>query len=67
MQHRKHSLIESIVNTASGFVVNYAAGFVIFPLFGYEPRALELGGITLVYTGLSLARNYLVRRAFVRG
>ena len=64
MQTRRHSLIESTVNTGSGFLVSYAIGFVILPLFGHSFGAIDLGWITLVYTAASVIRNYLIRRLF---
>jgi len=63
-QPRKHSAIESVANTAAGFVVSYAAGFVVFPLFGWEATPLDIGWITVIYTGLSVVRNYVIRRLF---
>ena len=64
MQKRKHSLIESIVNTAIGFVISVAIGVVVFPMFGYSFRLGSVSGITVVYTVVSIGRNYLIRRIF---
>lgn len=66
MQTRKHSMLESITNTAAGFLTNYLAAFLFFPLFGYEALPVAIGGITVCYTGLSLIRNYVIRRCFHR-
>ena len=66
MQSHRHSLIESIANTGSGFIVSVALGAIVFPLFGYEFRIGSVSGITIVYTVASIGRNYVVRRMFNR-
>ena len=63
-QLKRNSLIESLTNTLSGFVVSYVAGLIVFPLFGFEATAVQVGWITLIYTALSVMRNYVVRRIF---
>lgn len=63
-QTRLGSLIEAIINVIIGFTINYAANMLIFPLFGFHitPGAnLALG---LIYTVISVARSYCVRRWF---
>lgn len=63
-QTRLGSLIEAIINVIIGFTINYAANMLIFPLFGLHitPGAnLALG---LIYTVISVARSYCVRRWF---
>jgi multidrug transporter EmrE-like cation transporter len=66
MQTKTQSLVESVINTGSGFIVGYAAGFVVFPMFGHTFTPAEIGGITLVFTGISIARNFAIRRLFNR-
>ena len=63
-QTRLGSLIEAIINVIIGFTINFAANMLIFPLFGFHitPGAnLALGAI---YTVISVARSYCVRRWF---
>ena len=63
-QTRLGSLIEAIINVVIGFTINFAANMLIFPLFGFHitPGAnLALG---LIYTVISVARSYCVRRWF---
>lgn len=63
-QTRLGSLIEAILNVIIGFTINYAANMLIFPLFSFHitPGAnLALG---LIYTVISVARSYCVRRWF---
>ena len=62
MQTHRHSLIESIANTGSGFIISVAIGAVVFPMFGYPFRLGSVSGITVIYTVASIIRCYLVRR-----
>lgn len=64
MQTKKQSLIESISNTAIGFVISYAATFLIFPLVGFESNAGKNILITLFFTVVSIIRSYTLRRFF---
>lgn len=63
-QSRLESLIETVINTCLGFIINYCANLVILPLFGFHitPGANFLMG--LLYTVISVARSYAVRRWF---
>jgi hypothetical protein len=66
MQSRKHSVIESVANVAIGYVVAITAQMVIFPLFGIHIPASEHLAIGGLFTLVSLARSYLLRRLFTR-
>jgi hypothetical protein len=63
-QTRLGSLIEAIINVIIGFSINYSANLLIFPLFGFHitPGANFLMG--MIYTVISVARSYCVRRWF---
>lgn len=63
-QSRKTSLIEVCFNTAIGFVVAYAANAVVMPAFGHHVSATENFWITAIFTVISIARGYCVRRLF---
>lgn len=65
-QTRKHSFIESWVNVAIGYVINFAANLVILPLFGLQASLGEYALLGLAYTLVSVARSYVVRRWFNR-
>ena len=47
-----------------GFVINYIANLIILPLFGLHVTLLESFYIGLLYTVISVARSYIVRRWF---
>ncbi len=63
-QSHAHSLLEAFTNVAAGFGVSTAANYLILPSYGCSPGlapALEIG---LIFTLISFARSYLLRRAF---
>ncbi len=65
MQSRRASLAESIVNTATGFLVsNLAWPWVSVYLLGKPYRPAEGLAVITVFTLLSVLRNLVIRRAF---
>lgn len=64
MQTRRMSAVEATTGTALGFLVSLALTFTVLPAFGYAVTAPYGLGITAIYTAASVARSYLVRRAF---
>lgn len=63
-QTRLGSLIEAVMNTAIGLVINLAAQRVVFPLFGFDPPFATNLSIAAIFTVISIARSYAVRRWF---
>jgi uncharacterized paraquat-inducible protein A len=64
MQTKRGSLFEASLNTASGFVISYAAGLFIFPAFGLPISPSQNLGVVSAYTILSVVRSYVWRRLF---
>lgn len=63
-QPRRQSLAESIVNILVGLVINITAQALVFPMFGmYIPFSSNLK-IAGIFTLISIARSYGLRRAF---
>ena len=63
-QTRLGSLIEACINVVIGFSINFGANLLVFPLFGWHVTVADnfiLGGI---YTAISVARSYVIRRWF---
>jgi hypothetical protein len=58
------SLVEVVTNAVIGFVTSVPVNHVILPLFGAPVKFGASMGITLVFTIVSVARSYLVRRFF---
>lgn len=64
MQSRLGSLIEAIANIIIGFAINYSANLLIFPLFGFHISLQANFLMGLIYTVISLVRQYALRRWF---
>ena len=64
MQSRLQSLVEAWVNVLIGFAINMAANIVVLPAFGYNVTVSDAFGIGLVFTIISVARSYALRRWF---
>ena len=63
-QSRTGSLIEVGINITIGFWINYFANLLILPLFGLHVTLSENFLIGLLYTLVSVARSYVIRRWF---
>ena len=63
-QTRLGSLIESCINVAIGFGINFAANLAILPLFGWHVTVSQNLALGAIYTAISIARSYAVRRWF---
>lgn len=66
MQSRRMSAVEAVANVAIGYVVAVAANAVVLPLFGLHPSAFDSLAIGALFTAISLARLYVLRRLFNR-
>lgn len=63
-QSRLGSFIEAWANILVGFGISYAANLIVLPLFGYAVTVGDAFWIGLVFTLISLARSYVIRRWF---
>lgn len=64
MQSRLESLAESLTNVTIGYLVSVLTSIIVLPLFGVTLSIAENAQLSLVYTVVSIARSYAVRRAF---
>lgn len=64
-QTRLGSFAEAWTNILIGFTINYIANILILPAFGFHTltarKNIEIG---LLYTAISLARSFVLRRWF---
>jgi hypothetical protein len=65
-QSRKGSFIEACINVLIGFWINFAANLLILPLIGFHITVGQNFFIGLLYTIISIARSYCIRRWFNR-
>lgn len=66
MQTRLQSLIEAWANVAIGYFVALAAQLIVFPLYDIEVSMSQNIQIGLIFTVVSIARSYALRRLFNR-
>jgi hypothetical protein len=65
MQSKKGSLLEALVNTGSGWLISYLVWLLIIaPVWGFNASPVEILGINLVFTLVSIVRGYVWRRLF---
>ena len=66
-QSKLSSLIESLLNVGSGFVVSSLLwSFVIVPVYEIEVTVTQNLEITAIFTVISVIRGYIWRRVFNR-
>ena len=66
MQSKKMSLLETCASTAIGYAVAILTQVLVFPLFGLTVSLSQSMAIGAVFTVVSIARGYCVRRLFNR-
>lgn len=65
-QSKRMSFIEAKTNAILGLGVSWLVTFYGLPLLGIEPDVVQATWITVIYSTLSFARSYLLRRIFNR-
>jgi hypothetical protein len=65
-QSMRDSIIETWSNIAIGFAINYALNLLVLPLAGLPVSAAGAFWIGAIFTGVSVARSFLLRRVFNR-
>lgn len=63
-QSRVDSFMEAVTNTAVGFIVTLAASPLIYAMTGVSITLHQMAGATLLFTVVSVARQYVLRRLF---
>ena len=66
-QSKARSWGEAWTNIVIGYAINFVANLVVFPLFGYDISVADNILIGLVFTVISVCRQYVVRRWFNKG
>ena len=64
MQTKAKSFIESLTNIAIGWTINFIANMILLPLFGFDISVKQNIALGTLYTLISLARHYCIRRWF---
>ena len=63
-QSRMMSLVESVTNVVVGFGVAVMAQMLVFPLFGLHVTLVDNLTIGAIFTVVSIARTFVLRRLF---
>jgi hypothetical protein len=63
-QTRLGSFIEACINVLIGFWINFFANLVILPMVGFHITVSQNFYIGFLYTIVSVARSYVIRRWF---
>lgn len=63
-QTRKQSAVEAAINILIGYSITLTANMLIFPLFGWDISVQQNLLMGVIYTLISFARSYLIRRFF---
>lgn len=63
-QSRLMSLVESIANVIVGYGIAVITQILIFPMFGLHTTLGQNLRLGLVFTGVSIARSFALRRLF---
>lgn len=67
-QSKRHSIIETLVNAVTGYMLALVLNYYLVPLFypGTIPSVSKSFWLTVIFTGASMVRTYVFRRLFVR-
>ena len=65
-QSRLMSLVESIANVAVGYGVAVVTQILIFPIFGLHTTLAQNLKMGAIFTVVSIARSFALRRIFER-
>jgi hypothetical protein len=63
-QSRLMSLVEAVTNVAVGYGVAVVTQLLVFPMFGLPTTLGQNLAIGAIFTAVSLARSYVLRRVF---
>lgn len=63
-QSKRASFMESLFNTFSGFLLSLIVGYFLYPYFGMRQSLGDSFWITVIFTVISIVRNYGSRRLF---
>lgn len=66
MQTKKHSVMETLTQTAIGYLIALCTQWVVYPLMGIPVSLGDNLLIGLIFTGVSLVKGYILRRFFTK-
>lgn len=63
-QSRLMSLVEAVANVGVGYGVAVMTQLIVFPWFGLPARMSDALALGAIFTGISIARSFALRRLF---
>jgi len=65
IQSKRRSLLEAVINVMVGLFINWVSWFlIIIPIFKIYPSSSDIILISIIFTIISIARSYMIRRIF---
>ena len=64
MQTKKQSFIETLTSVFVGWLIGVILNMLVLPLFDYNITVVDSLLVSLIFTAVSVARGYVVRRIF---
>ena len=64
MQTKRQSLIETLTSVFVGWLIGVILNLTILPLFDYNITVVDSLWVSLIFTVVSVARGYVIRRWF---
>jgi hypothetical protein len=64
MQTKRQSMVESIVQQLTGYLVGLGTQYVVFPFYGMEIDLITNLQIGAIFAIVSTVRSYVLRRVF---
>lgn len=65
MQSRRASAVEAVITVVVGYLVGMLTQIIVFPMFGIHIPLHDNFFITGIFSAVSLAYKYIIRRTFV--
>jgi hypothetical protein len=66
-QSKQRSFLEACINIAIGFSINFIANMIVFPSMGYKLTVHDGLLVGVIFTLISLSRQYVIRRWMNKG
>lgn len=65
-QSKKASFAEALINTVVGYGISVATYAIVMPLLGYDTSLTQNVILVGIFSAISIARNYVIRRVFAK-
>ena len=64
MQSKRESMIETLTSVFAGWLIGVILNMLVLPLFDYDVSLTDGVLISIIFTGVSVVRGYVIRRFF---